>query len=1045
MALDKKLVSIPFIKGVDTKKTDIILEPGELEVLENAVFDKYGQIEKRKGYAKQTWSITSVGKPQSFFQFQGATYFLTSQGNIYRLNPGDINRFDFLGYYIPMHTEVFSASADASLHHQENPSIALSGNGNYLCVVYTEADFDYSANAINYSYRYVVLETSTMKIVDSKSGRTADALARYVYNGRVKVATVGDTHFAIYYEYNNGGNYELKRDELNVNTTGWQPTFAGTGVTIAGSSNDYNQTPAQQSFDVIEPASVGSVHVAYYRTASGSHSARYVLDNAPLSNTSSPDLDHATDFTGGLSGTAPVTPLAIGRSALGAERIYIGYRTDSSSTIRVYLFPEGAASSVALTDTAYYSSSYWIPHGFVDYRPTPGTATTDYVAFAFQDGGPASAPYLQRFKYIQDPSGTPAFVAGHKNGLKGRHGIGPFNFSNGSDNLKMMVYSGGDQYYSDEQFGSITYGNVAGGSGGDSIAGVSAVHSFKYEHSVAPCRTVPHRITDGDIAYSAFPKTSNLSTFPDGSGGVDVVTNSNVNVIKITPELPPWGIRHASLGKSVFFTVGNAVYRDSFGDKADMLGMPKPYIRASAVSSGGALDASAVYKYKVVFEKEDSQGNLYQSEPSEPATVTTTGSNLTATVTVNLISDYMFGGTYRVALYRTEGGGSLYHKVQTQPGNRTNESVTFTDVVTDAACLAGAFLYTDTNELVNTRCPASFYVESHRNRLFVISEDNRIFFSKEYEEGVGVSFTDTFFVPLDGLDDDKPTALGSAGGTLFLFRENSIWSLGGDGPSKTGVGSYYTPELVSNSTGALKGSPTIFTDAGLFFQSKKGIHVVGPQGVSYVGAQVEDVLGGSRIIQMIQDQSTSTIRFITDTHVIAYNYEFGQWADYTFSTLSSNKIIGGGNADGEIYLATNNAEVWKDSGYKLDTTYLVMKVKTGWISLNGIQGFGRAYRFAILGKSKDKHVLTVKVYYDYDDSASVDTYGFTTSSATDAVLQFRAHLSKQKCQAVKFEIYDADNSATTGDGFVIEQITIEVGTKKGIFRTAQTTNTIGAS
>jgi hypothetical protein len=120
-------------------------------------------------------------------------------------------------------------------------------------------------------------------------------------------------------------------------------------------------------------------------------------------------------------------------------------------------------------------------------------------------------------------------------------------------------------------------------------------------------------------------------------------------------------------------------------------------------------------------------------------------------------------------------------------------------------------------------------------------------------------------------------------------------------------------------------------------------------------------------------------------------------------------------------------------------------MRTGWISFNQIQGFGRAYRFALLGESRDKHTLTVKVYYDYDDSASVDTYTFTTSSATDAVLQFRAHLSKQKCQAVKFEIYDADNSASVGDGFAIDQITIEVGTKKGIFRTAQSTNTIGAS
>ena len=40
-------------------------------------------------------------------------------------------------------------------------------------------------------------------------------------------------------------------------------------------------------------------------------------------------------------------------------------------------------------------------------------------------------------------------------------------------------------------------------------------------------------------------------------------------------------------------------------------------------------------------------------------------------------------------------------------------------------------------------------------------------------------------------------------------------------------------------------------------------------------------------------------------------------------------------------------------------------------------------------------------------------------------------------------IYDADNTASTGDGFAIDHIALEVGIKKGTFRTTET-NTIGA-
>lgn len=1037
MPLSKQVAVIPFSRGVQSKKTDITLEPGELEVLENGIFDKLGHIAKRKGYSESTWGISSVGKPQSFFQFKGAVYFLTSAGYVYRLSPGDLTRFDNLGYYSPIHTEAVTASGESSLHHQENPHIALSADGSYVCVVYTEADFNYSSNAINYKYRWVVLETATMKIVDTKSGRTADALARYTYRGRVKVAAVANSVFAVYWEYSNGGSYELRRDEIEPNYTGGTghlPGFANGGVVIAGSSNDYNQTPAEQSFDVCETASVGSVHVAYYKTASGAHSIRYVKDNAPTSNESTADLDHGTDFNGGLGGVAPASPLAIGRSALGAERIYIGYATDSSNTIRVYLFPEGVASSTALTSSASYAAAYFKPHGFVDYRNLPGVLTTDYVAFVYETGSSTNA-FLQRARWISDPAGSPA-ISSAKSIAQGRHSVGPFSFTNGSDSLKHTVFGMGDMYTGDTEFGSIAYAN----GDGSQWTGVSAVHSFKYEHSDASCRTV----SGSNVAYSAFPKASNIGTFPDGSGGVTVATNSNINIIKFTPGIPAWGVRYASLGKAVFFTVGNAVYRDSFGNDLDILGMPKPAIASTSVSSGGSLDEAA-YQYKAVFEKEDAQGNIYRSEPSDAVTVNTTSSNKTVAVNVNNMHSAMPGGAYRCALYRTEGGGNVFHKAQTISGSALDGiTIEFSDDVADSSVLAGEFLYTEGGELPSTRCPAAFYVEEHRNRLFIISESNRIFFSKEYEEGFGVSFTDTFFVPLDGLDDDKPTALGSAGGTIYLFRENSIWTLSGDGPDKTGTGKYYTPQLVSNSIGALKGSPTIFTDEGLFFQSTKGIFSVSAQGIIYVGSPVEDVLGTSRIIDMIQDQATSTIRFITNSNVIAYNYSTKQWSNYTFSTLSSNKIVGAGNADGDIYLSTNNSKVWKESGYKLGTTYLPLKLKTGWISFNNVQGFGRVYRFALLGKSKDKHVLTVKVYYNYDDDSTPDTYTFTTTSADDAVLQFRAHFKKQKCEAVKFEIYDADNSASTGDGFIIESIALEVGIKKGIFRTSES-NTIGAS
>jgi len=368
-----------------------------------------------------------------------------------------------------------------------------------------------------------------------------------------------------------------------------------------------------------------------------------------------------------------------------------------------------------------------------------------------------------------------------------------------------------------------------------------------------------------------------------------------------------------------------------------------------------------------------------------------------------------------------------------------------TDKLSDANAALGAALYTDSGELANVSPPAARYIAAHRGRLFAITEDNRIWFSKEYENKIGLGFSEAFQIPMDGLEHDKPTALASAGAELFIFREHSIWSISGDGPSKTGLGDFYKPRQISAVIGALKFSPTLHTDAGVFFQNKRGIFMIGPEGINYIGAPIEDELGANRVVAIRHHQETETIRFAIQSKVFAYNYRYGQWATYTYALAGDENIVGMENVDDTIYIMTDDDKILtEDTSFKIGATYMPLKLRTGWISFNGIQGFGRVYRFSLLGESKDKHVLTVKVYYDYDDSASVDTYTFTTGSATDAVLQFRGHLSKQKCEAVKFEIEDADNSASTGDGFAIDSLVLEIGTKRGIFRQTET-NTIGAS
>ena len=201
----------------------------------------------------------------------------------------------------------------------------------------------------------------------------------------------------------------------------------------------------------------------------------------------------------------------------------------------------------------------------------------------------------------------------------------------------------------------------------------------------------------------------------------------------------------------------------------------------------------------------------------------------------------------------------------------------------------------------------------------------------------------------------------------------------------------------------------------------------------------------SIIKDIIEDQYTKTIRFLLSSKVLAFNTEFGQWSHYTYSTIGDNTFSGSASINNTVYLMTSDNELWsedKGQSHLEAATYMPLKLKTGWISLNDVQGFSRAYRFAILGKliDDDEFTMKVRVYYDYFDGAPRDTYTLDVDPGSDTKFQFRGHITKQKCQAIKFEIYDeahADTLYTGKTGFSISSLAIEFGAKKGIYRMAE--------
>ena len=1044
MALQKNIFRVQLGRGSDTKKTDIVLEPGELEVLENAVIEKSGRLEKRKGCSTSNWEPAADDPVGSYVYRKNLV--IEGDKSLSTLLGSD-NETVTLGYNRFFESELFHVTGGGR-HHQEMPSLALSHSGDYIAVCWTQAYFNYTTNVVNYEYRISVIDRATGTIVNSDMRLESSGAANANFRGQAKVVAHGNTDaaddsFAVYYEYS---GFSIFNDITLLKTKFSHDTveLPSPSMIIAGYSgpNAYRQTAAEASFDVTEYLTGANnyqkVHIVYTGFASSTHKATYVLDdNDTLSGSQS------------FNQTGAMTQLAVYRSsAAGTGRVYFSFavgttlhlrqQNEATSSDDQFGATDSIGAGLTVTEVGGYCDSedgalveYFVTVGTTAstfesklsrYQITPNSATID------SDAAPFRLNAWMPLGPIKTTGGLHYFVCQENR--------------NTEDNDTMLHTATAWAETSDDPT-SIGWDMPHLYRG---LVGATLRQSLIRSHINGASVRV---ISDGTDHYSVLPRTTNLQSFADGAGAVTTAINSACHLIKFTTAKPVYETPRAQLGGELFFSPGTI--KSTSSERIHEAGFfYKPGL-SLAETTGGNLTTTSVYKFRGVWEWEDSFGNLHRSEPSDEESFTLTGSNNAITVTCDGLSATLrdYNGRLSLVLYRTQAGGSIYNKIATLNNPPFDSSITVTPIIThtdllsDANAATGAFLYTEGGELANVAPPASRYIEAHRNRLFCISEDNRIWFSKEYENKVGLSFSDSFQIPMDGLDHDKPTALASMGNDLIIFRERSIWTISGEGPSKTGVGEFYKPRQMSATIGALKSSPTLYADSGVYFQNARGIFRIGQEGIEYIGAPVEDLVGSSRIVAIRHHQKTETIRFALTDKVLAYNYRYKAWSNYTYS-LGSELIVGMENIDDTVYVITDGDQILKeDTSFKVGTNYISLKMTTGWISFNEIQGFGRAYRFSVLGESRDKHIMTVNVYYDYDDSASVDTYTFTTSSAADARLQFRAHLSRQKCEAVKFEISDADNSASTGDGYAIDHIAIEVGLKKGTFRTTEA-NTIGA-
>lgn len=554
--------------------------------------------------------------------------------------------------------------------------------------------------------------------------------------------------------------------------------------------------------------------------------------------------------------------------------------------------------------------------------------------------------------------------------------------------------------------------------------------------------SVSNSVFTGDKCYFLAHKEFNIST----SSPTDDDFTGNVGAAIFTCDfsLNSSGSR-VKVGNTNYFTNGPTIELDARGAHENGF-MIHPKISSITKQTTGAANPdmqSKTFSYIAVYGFYNGAGELCRSIPSEPFEITTAANTTYVEVVVedavgNNKFDYdstslKMNYTPVVELYRRITSENIYHRVANAESGHTGVAVVILDRSGDTEIQDNEILYTTGGILPNDSTPIGEFSAAGNGRVAIGGlEDDEIAYSKKSLTGEVVAFSDFFRlrVPTAGVSDkSKTSAAGFLDDKMIIFKKNSLFFVAGDGPLETGRDNTFSePQQIPSDVGCDEPRSVLGITQGLMFKkSGKGIYLLNRNlSVEYIGAGVDDYKN-EKIIASYLVSDIKEARFLTEAgNLLCFNYLQRKW--------SVSEAAGAVDADthnGKEVLAFSNGDITietTDLFQDKASLYYPLKYITPWLKMNLVQGIQRIWRVHLIGECKSPHTLVLRAYYDYSDTV-YDEYE-RIFDATTPLLQWRIHLKRQVCQAIKFEIFDKDQSGS-GESYTLSNLQIEAGIKNG--------------
>lgn len=490
----------------------------------------------------------------------------------------------------------------------------------------------------------------------------------------------------------------------------------------------------------------------------------------------------------------------------------------------------------------------------------------------------------------------------------------------------------------------------------------------------------------------------------------------------------------------------------------------RPILFSMTQGSGGNL-ADGTHRYRMCYEWTDADGQTFRSSPSDPLSVTFSGTGnkgevsfyftyntLTTKQTTNggldvirciLYTEYpLNSGVYRRltptnldSVFDATSLGGFLNQIDVYGAGAFSDAGQYDGLLDDAEILYIA------NTVASELPPTSTMATLHQGRIWLSGTDTagQLWPSNPLAANSPPVFSAALAVSIS--EGGPVTGLASLDDKLIVFKESDVFMIYGDGPNPMGIGGAFAVQKIPCDVGCIEPKSVVTTKDGVMFRSRNGIWMLSRAlEAVFIGAPVEDTVNANANTRMaLMHESQPWAIWFCDNGstgvAIVYDCFHRKWCTWT---LMSGAVIHAATMRNRQLVACTTTRPYTESltSFLDDTSFVSMTIETAWLKLAGLMGYQRLKDILLLGENLTPHRLTFSVAHNYSESYT-QTQQYASSVLGWDSEQFKVKIVEQKCSSARIKIVDtapADTGLTgTGQSFSISGMGLYVGAKRKYF------------